>query len=274
MIAKILRQLKPFKGKQRLSRFLLQKEIKEKRDFNIDGKYGCKYFIPNIIENVGFDIYVDGVFEDDTIQYIVSRLPERGVFIDIGANIGSIATPVCKIMPSIKAIAIEASPRVYQYLHRNQELNGLANCLTVNKALSDIDGQMVDFFSPEEKFGKGSMSSVFTKNAERVETVTLDTLLLQNKLTKVDFIKADIKGYESHAFRGAARLLSLPDAPDILFEFVDWAEAAAAGTEPGDAQRVLLAYGYKLYTFSGKGDLHPLTEVLTKENAMILATKK
>jgi len=273
MITTLLRYFSPFKGKPRLARLLLGNRINRVKDVLVKGKYGCTFKIPNIIENVGFDIYVDGVFEKKTIELIMQKLTPGGVLVDMGANIGSISLPVCKQLPDLKAVCIEAAERVYGYLDFNVKLNELTNCTIINKALTDTDGAIVNFFSPDEKFGKGSLSSLFTKNAKPVETIRLDTLLRQLDINKVDFIKADIEGYEYHAFKGAEKLLLAENAPDILFEFVDWAEDAAHDCKAGDAQQLLLKYGYTLYTWSSNNERTLMDKIQTTGNAMIYATK-
>ena len=274
MIEQLLRKLPLFKGKQRLARLLLRNKMAIGRDLQLTGKYGCAYKIPNIKENVGFELFINGVYEEEIIDLIIERLPANGVMLDIGANIGAIVIPVCKRRADISAIAIEASPRVYGYLQHNTALNNLQNCILINKAVTDKDNESVHFFSPEEKFGKGSLSSVFTKAAETVETISLDLLCKQNNYEEVDVIKIDIEGHEYGAFKGGAALLNKANAPDILFEFVDWAEDLAKDYKPGDAQQLLLDYGYKLFHLNNKGDLVKVSTPFTKGAAMIMATKK
>jgi len=274
MIDQLLRWLPLFKGKQRLARILLRNIITNGHDLKLRGKYGCDYKIPNIKENVGFELFINGVYEQEIIDLIIERLPVNGVMLDIGANIGAIVIPVCKRRADISALAIEASPRVYSYLQHNKELNHLQNCSLINKAVTDVDNEKVNFFSPEEKFGKGSLSSIFTKEAETVETISLDTILRQNKIDNVNIIKIDIEGYEYGAFAGGKEILSRPDAPDILFEFVDWAEDLSKDYNPGDAQQLLLSYGFKLFHLNSKRNLVQIFTPITKGAAMIMATKK
>lgn len=50
-----------FKGKKRLIAFLYKKKRMKGKDMIIIGKYNCVYKFPNIIENVGFDIFVNGI---------------------------------------------------------------------------------------------------------------------------------------------------------------------------------------------------------------------
>ncbi|HMO61650.1 MAG TPA: FkbM family methyltransferase [Ferruginibacter sp.] len=273
-IASIFRKLPEFRGKQRLARLLLRNSIATHRDIIIPGRYDCVYKVPNVKESIGFELFINGVYEDDIIRFIASRISPDTLFIDTGANIGAITLPLLKLHPGLRVICIEASARVYSYLQWNIDNANTTACTLVHAAVSDIDGNTVSFFSPDEKFGKGSMSSVFTKKAEQVPTVRLDTLVAQQGWEGSSFIKVDIEGYEYYAFSGAQRLLYGENAPDILFEFVDWAENAAAGLKTGAAQQLLLEYGYTLYRLHD-GDLQNMKgTVLTTGYAMIFATKK
>ena len=130
----------------------------------------------------------------------------------------------------------------------------------------------VDFFSPKDKFGKGSMAPVFTTEAITIETITLDQLTNLNKGRSIDFIKVDVEGFEGMAFKGGSEVLSGSHAPAILFEFVDWAEQLA-GETPGNAQGLLLNYGYKLYLFDHGKIGTQLKNPVTKGSYMIFGTK-
>jgi hypothetical protein len=48
--------------------------------------------------------------------------------------------------------------------------------------------------------------------------VTVDSLLEQLGVARVDFIKMDVEGSETEAIKGMSGLLGRPDAPPILFE--------------------------------------------------------
>jgi len=274
MIEQILNKLPPFKGKQRLARSIFKTRIATSSDLVIEGKYNCRYLVPNIKENIGFELFVDGIYEQETIELILKKLPVNAVFLDIGANIGAISVPVCKRRNDINAIGVEASKKVYGYLKKNIANNGIKNCLLINKAVSDADGQIVNFFSPDDLYGKGSMAAVFTSNSEDIETITIDTLFDIHKLTVVDLIKIDVEGFEYFAFKGGEKLLMSKNAPDILFEFVDWAEALTKTCKPGDAQELLLKYGYSLWEFGTNNKLKQIDSPVTKGSFMIWASKR
>jgi len=156
MLESFFRSIPEFKGKKRLLAFLFRKKYRSSKDIIVNGKYGCFYKLPNIIENVGFDIFANGIFENETIEFVVDKCKDSAFFIDIGANIGSIAIPVCKRLKNLKAICVEASPTVFEYLSWNVHKNGLNNIVIVNKAVTDTDNMEVNFYSPAEKYGKGS----------------------------------------------------------------------------------------------------------------------
>jgi FkbM family methyltransferase len=271
----IFRQLPEFKGKLRLAKFLFGKNRKKAKDIWINGKYGCTYLLPNLIEDVSFEIYINGIYEESTSDFLSERIPPGGVFLDLGANIGAILTPLSRRRNDIKIVCVEASPRIFGYLEKNLAANGLMDISKINKALYYTDNDELDFFSPDEKFGKGSLSPVFTNEAQKVATIRLDTLVGQLLLPKVDMIKIDVEGYEYHVFKGAETLMSGNEAPDIIFEFVDWAERNAIGISVGDAQRLLRSYGYRIFYFNeNRKAMDEVKEIIVKGFHILYATKK
>jgi len=248
---RLFRSLPAFKGKGRLARFLMANDVKNKKDIEVTGKYGCKYLLPNIFESIGFDIFINGEYEPGIQQLISRLLPANGCFLDLGGNIGAIVIPAAKLRPDIKAVSVEAAPWIFKYLQENINKNGLGNVQLINNALFDKDDEELDFFSPHDSFGKGSLSPVFTREAVKVRSKKVDTLIKELNLGKIDLVKIDIEGYEYFVFKGSESLLNSPDAPILIFEFVDWAEKLAMGLEPGSAQRLLMEMGYMLYEIQG-----------------------
>lgn len=243
----LFRQLPAFKGKARLARWLMAKNVNSKKDVAVTGKYGVQYVLPNIIESIGFDVFINGEYEPGIQDLICKLLPKNGSFLDLGGNIGAIVLPVAKRRPDIRAFSVEAAPWIFQYLDANLKRNKLDNVRLINNALFDKDDIDLDFFSPHDKYGKGSLAAVFTSDAVKVRSKKIDTLVAELGLERVDIIKIDIEGFEYFAFRGAEKLLQGPAAPRIIFEFVDWAEARANGLQPGAAQQLLMEMGYLLY---------------------------
>jgi len=105
-----------------------------------------------------------------------------------------------------------------------------------------------------------------------VTTTTIDQIAAELGYKKVGFIKIDIEGFEYFAFKGGQYLLRSEDAPDIIFEFVDWAEEKA-GLKKGSAQEILKEYGYQLYVLE-KHELIPLIGTVAKGGKSLFATKR
>lgn len=271
-LGKLFRRLPDFKGKRRLSRILFKNLIRSGTNIFVEGEMQCVYELPNIKEAIAFDLFINGIYEKETIEFFVKRTPSSGVFLDLGANIGSITIPLLKKRPDLTCICVEAAPWIFEYLGRNLLSNRLGSTVySVNKAIWDKSGIQLPFYSPAEQFGKGSLSSVFTKEAIQVETITIGDLLRGRNISRVDMIKIDIEGFEYFAFKGAENLLRQADAPDILFEFVDWAQAMA-GVEKGAEQELLRSFGYRIFQLDENGLLE--IKNITKGSRMLFASKK
>jgi FkbM family methyltransferase len=269
----LFRSLPFFKGRNRLAGLLLKKKLQRSKDVLVEGKYGCRYLLPNLIENVSREIFINGIYEKGTSDLLAERSPQNGVFLDLGANIGAISVPLHRKRKDLRIVGVEAAPWLFPYLRRNFDQNGLGNATLVARALFNKDDQNIDFFAPDVKFGKGSLSPTYTDKATKVRTIRLDTLIGQLRLPRVDTIKIDVEGHEYHVFQGAEKLLGRSDAPDILFEFEDWAENAAK-LAPGTAQNYLLTKEYALYRVGDGARLFPVLEPMTKGSTLLLATKK
>src|SRR6266542_506542 len=93
-IPEILRWLPPeTPGKARLARTLLGQSLGA-RDVRISGRCGVEFITPSLREPVGFYLLVDGVYEYELLDFILSKLQPGSVFIDVGANIGSFTLQV------------------------------------------------------------------------------------------------------------------------------------------------------------------------------------
>lgn len=274
MIDKVLRFLPAFPGKQRLARLIFKKKIEEANDISILGDYNCTYVLPNIKENIGFEIFINGIYEKETVDFIIKYMPANKMLLDIGANIGAISIPVCKERKDIYAICVEAAPWIFEYLKVNTKANEIQNFKLINKAISNESGNQVMFYSPRQLFGKGSLSPVFTQNGIKVQTISMVDLVKEYAISDIGLVKIDVEGFEYLAFAGGDTLLGDVNAPDILFEFVDWAENSSLLVSPGAAQNLLKQFGYHIFLFDKGIVKHEVETSITTGCCMFFATKK
>jgi FkbM family methyltransferase len=155
----------------------------------------------------GLFAYVDG-YETKLIKYVTRNLKNGDVFIDAGANIGIYAIHVADHLgPKGKVIAFEAHPLIAHYFQRNTVLNKLANVVLVQAAVGAERG-IIDI-----KYNRGNSGSTHIVNIEETGTitipmVTIDDELFERGVTKVDYLKMDVEGFEPFALLGATQTIS------------------------------------------------------------------
>jgi FkbM family methyltransferase len=264
------------RGKARFARLLLRSCL-QAQDVQIHARYNCTFVIPSLREPIGFHLLIDGVYEVEAVEFVLGRLRTGSVFVDIGANIGVFTLPAAaKIGPTGCVLAIEPAPRIFPYLNRNVTLNRLSNvrlrqCAAFNRA----EPKLPFWEAPIEHFGMGALAAQFHACPIAVSSQPLDRILIDESIGRVDVLKVDVEGCERAVFQGAEQLLTRDDAPVILFEFCDWAEARMPGGEVGDAQRLLLGYGYEIYRLSDfvRRQKNPLKDVIVRGFEMLVGVK-
>ena len=275
-ITEALRWLPPeTPGKARLARCMLGSYL-ESQNAIIQGRDDIRYLTPSLREPVGFYLLIDGVYEVQAVDFVLERLKPGATFVDVGANIGVFALPAARrVGRSGRVIAIEPSPFVFPYLKRNIALNELSNVRSVQCAAHSRDGETIPFYeAPVEHFGMGSLGAQFHDSPVPVLCRTLDQILNEEQIEKVDVMKVDVEGFEAAVFEGAEELLAGDKAPLVLFEFCDWAENRLPGGSVGDAQRVLKRCGYQIWRLKdivqGRS---PLQNVVTTGFDILVASK-
>jgi FkbM family methyltransferase len=132
--------------------------------------------------------------------------PKPGdVIVDVGAGRGEDTLPFSKAVgPTGKVIAIEAQLASFELLKKLCVLNDLDNVVPVHAAVSDEDGVMYAETSNEGwRFDVVVDRSRASPCAAPVRGVTLDRLLSELRIDRLDFLKMNIEGAERRALLGA-----------------------------------------------------------------------
>ena len=121
------------------------------------------------------------------------------------------------------------------YLEKTAQLNG--NIIPVQKGISDKTTK-TSFFLDKNISASFSFKSecqeddTAPENIESVETITIDDFVRENNLSRVDFIKSDIEGFERNLLKGAKETLKnfapklalctyhLPDDPEVMAKLI------------------------------------------------------
>lgn len=154
---------------------------------------------------------------------------EDDIIIDAGANMGIFS--IFATTQMVKHIyAFEPQKQSVEFIKKNIELNDLNKIVSVIPyGLSNITANLVLSHSNE---GRSGASVVLKRNddedTESIHCVTLDSWVLENKIERIDFIKADIEGAERNMLIGAVNILKkfaprlaictyhLPDDPEVI----------------------------------------------------------
>jgi FkbM family methyltransferase len=234
------------RGKARLARTILPRTARS-LPAHIRNCNGSEMLVPNLLEPVGFSLWMDGIYEPETLQFLKRHISSDSVFVDVGANIGAFSIPLAR--RAERVIAIEPSPQVLTYLARNVTLNNLSNVEIAACAagLPDCDSVPL-YIPPESHFGMASSAPQFNMAPTPVPSRSLDAILLEHGVARVSVMKIDTEGYEAHVLLGAQELLRGSSPPPVVFEFCDWAEERAFPGRKGWAQELLVAAGYTLWT--------------------------
>jgi FkbM family methyltransferase len=126
---------------------------------------------------------------------------EGDVFLDIGGFVGWHAIRAARIVgPSGRVISLEPDPINRGQLEVNLSLNAIANCTISALAAWSTTGEELGWYtrkSPDCCRIDGA------ECAQKVVTTTIDDLVCDMKLDRLDWIKMDIEGGEIEALKGA-----------------------------------------------------------------------
>ena len=129
--------------------------------------------------------------------------------------------------------AFEPTETTFEILKKTAELNG--NIIPVKKGLSNENTSAHFFINMAGNSGANRInasSGNFTEAASSIDTITIDDFVRENHLPRVDFIKADIEGFERHMLAGAQETLArfapklalctyhLPDDPEVMASLI------------------------------------------------------
>jgi FkbM family methyltransferase len=201
--------------------------------------------------SISMELWLHGNRPNPTEQLFRAYLKPGDQVVDVGANIGFYAmVSSVAVGPNGRVLAIEADPRVTEYLRSNIALNKATNIDVLNVAVGDSSGWL--HFSNDRQDDRNCV--VTDTSGRRVEVLRLDAAVaLPNTIA---LLKIDVEGYEKFVLDGATGLL-----PRVQCVFIEtWAEHFARyGYECRDVHERLVAQGFELFRLTGRH----LTPVMT-----------
>jgi FkbM family methyltransferase len=160
-------------------------------------------------------LIMDGYWESWLTQLLARIVKPGAVCLDIGANFGYYSLLLAELCGTGgKTISIEPNPHICNFLKSTQFLNGWQFDL-VQAALSDKKGEAVLTITDRE-LGGGTIKPndlIPGRTQVSVPTISVDELMKEKNIDRVDVIKMDVEGVEPLVFAGMRQTIS--DNPNI-----------------------------------------------------------
>jgi FkbM family methyltransferase len=166
-------------------------------------------------QNGGHWIYYLGFYELGTLDVIRQCLKEGDTFIDVGSSIGLMTLTASKAVGEKgQVFSFEPDKKRFINLSNSISINNSQNIKTFNYALGSADKEIfLNSNLPTPRISKTN-----SDNVTRVKSKTIDTLVKEECIQKISFIKIDVEGYELEVLKGAKQLLSSIEAPILCIE--------------------------------------------------------
>jgi FkbM family methyltransferase len=183
--------------------------------------------------------------------FFKSLIPQDGVVFDVGAHAGQFAKLFARLAPRGTVYAMEPGSYARAILRTAVACNFLSNIAVMPLALGTEPG-IATLTIPVKKGGYGfGLSHLGTSDASRkseaeiIPVTTLDALVASLNLTRLDFIKADIEGFELRFIEGARHTITR--FRPALFLELDDRFLPRAGDSLQAAWQTLTQLGYRAY---------------------------
>ncbi|WP_421855059.1 FkbM family methyltransferase [Oricola sp.] len=141
--------------------------------------------------------------EPDEHRMLEAWLPQGGVFVDIGANVGTYTLFAAqKLGPGGRVIAFEPHPVTYAKLRFNIEANGADSVTALNCGCGLAAETMTLWSDGGNNIGSATLVRAASSNPKVATEIRLDRLpdmLAAHGIARVDALKIDVEGFEDEA---------------------------------------------------------------------------
>ncbi|WP_081336083.1 FkbM family methyltransferase [Burkholderia vietnamiensis] len=205
-------------------------------------RYGTMIFNRND-DTIGQSLIKYGEWSEAE-TFLFSQIVRQGdTVVEVGANIGSHTVMLSQAVGDSGAVfAFEPQRHVFQVLCANLVINHCLNVHANQCAIGDTDGT-IDFpaIDPRNQNNFGA-TSVYSKNTgfERIPLKRLDSI----DFCRVDFLKADVEGFEINVLRGGLKVIE-KYRPILHLEYLNH----YTGDESQRYLELLSPLGYRLWYY-------------------------
>ena len=199
--------------------------------------------------------YYFGVSEPELFAFYEAFLKPGMTVVDAGANIGLHTLFFAKrVGPEGRVYAFEPGQSAFDRLQSHVKRNQLTNVRCFHCALGADEGTVAIAENPQDNSRnfvvESSPGKIGTKN---VALRSLNQVLAEESVVRVDFLKLDVEGFESEVLKGARSYLEKHRIRVLQLELDDLG-LGRSGSNSTDICDTLFGYGYHRAEWSQKHD--------------------
>lgn len=214
-------------------------------------------FVVQPVTPVGWNVLLFGSYEPELRAIFRAAVPEGGVAVDVGANVGWHSLLMARLAgPSGRLVAVEPNPSVRAKLIDNLVANRLENVIVIPFAISAAEGWF-RFHGPPAADGSSGSGHLLSRDALPtsasfdVETRRLDTVLAEAGVGRLDLMKIDVEGFEWPVLQGAENSIER-FRPQVVFEYNE-EYASRGGATPAIFEDFFRRHRYRLAVMGRSG---------------------
>lgn len=210
----------------------------------------------DLSEGIDLALFLFGRFQGDLVQKSRALLPEDAVIFDVGANLGSMALPLCKALCRSRIHAFEPADEAHAKLLTHLALNPAlgARIRPVKRFVSHTEAnasdipataswKINDWVSPRHPVSGGMIAP-----SSGAPVLTLDRYCRTQAIDRLDLIKIDTEGRELDVITGAQACIAR-FRPLIIFEAGGYL-MKENGYGFDDLADILVPIGYRFFRLS------------------------
>ncbi len=160
--------------------------------------------------------FLDGCYpwDREELALIPTLLHPGDIAVDVGANLGAYTTTCALVVgESGLVLAYEPNPEMLW-------MNASTHTQVIVRpfAVAEVAGTVTLRVERANTYSHIVPGRPKGRRDREVRAVRLDDEIRRLRIPSVNFLKVDVEGYEENVFAGAARLLSSPTPPVLMFE--------------------------------------------------------
>ena len=133
----------------------------------------------------------------EDLDFLRTHTPEGGVFVDVGANVGTYAMALARhVGDGGTVIAVEPHPVTHARLSFNRAASGFAQVRLVAAAAGPSDGELMVETDGDNLGASHIVLGAASNKAIKVPSLRLQRILEDADVQRVDALKIDVEGFE------------------------------------------------------------------------------